>query len=41
MEVVTLKDIKKRGKGREMSDVDGGRDIDDIKMWGKGRNGRY
>ena len=36
-----IKDIKKRGKGREMSDIDGGRDIDDIKMRGKGRNERY
>ena len=36
-----FEDIKKRGKGREMSDIDGGRGIDDIKKRGKGRNERY
>ena len=27
MKIVTLKTIKKRGKGREMSDIDEGRDL--------------
>ena len=37
MKVVTLKTIKKRGKGREMSDIDGDNDIEGIKKKGKRR----
>ena len=37
MKIVTFEDIKKRGKGREMSDIDEDSDIEDIKKRGKGR----
>ena len=36
MKIVTLKTIKKRGKGSEMSDIDEDSDFEDIKKRGKG-----